>query len=51
VLTPYPFDVDPLVVSFTARLVPRRSYASPEEFLQHFYGGERIFVTHTLSAA
>jgi Protein of unknown function (DUF3891) len=51
VLTPYPFDVDPLAVSFTARLVPRRSYTGPEEFLRHFYGAERIFVTHTLSAA
>jgi hypothetical protein len=51
VLTPYPFDVDPLVVSFTARLVPRRRYTSPEEFLRHFYADERIFVTHTLSAA
>ncbi|MGH7929835.1 MAG: DUF3891 family protein, partial [Candidatus Binatia bacterium] len=50
-LTPYPFDTDPLVVSFTARLVPRRSYTNPEEFLQHFYTAERIFVTHTLSAA
>jgi hypothetical protein len=50
VLTPYPFDADPLVVSFTARLVPKKSYATPEEFLQEFYGAERIFVTHTLSA-
>ena len=37
VLSPYPFDVDPLEVSFPARLVPKKSYSSPEEFLQDFY--------------
>ena len=51
VLSPYPFDVDPLVVSFSARLVPKKSYSNPEEFLQYFYTAERIFVSHTLSAA
>jgi len=51
VLSPYPFDVDPLVVSFSARLVPKKSYANPEEFLQHFYTAERIFISHTLSAS
>ncbi len=51
ILSPYPFDVNPLIVSFPARLVPRRSYADPEEFLRHFYGAERIVVSYTLSAS
>ncbi|MGH7872780.1 MAG: DUF3891 family protein, partial [Candidatus Binatia bacterium] len=51
VLSPYPFDVDPLVVSFSARLVPKKGYSNPEEFLQHFYAAERISVSHTLSAS
>ena len=51
VLSPYPFDVDPLVVSFSARLVPKKSYWNPEEFLRHFYAAERISVSHTLSAS
>ncbi|MGH7488792.1 MAG: DUF3891 family protein, partial [bacterium] len=51
VLAPYPFDVDPLVVSFDARLVPKKSYAGTDEFLRDFYCAERIFITHTLSAS
>ena len=51
VLRPYPFDVDPLEVSFPARLVPKKSYASPEEFLQDFYTAERITISHTLSSS
>jgi hypothetical protein len=50
-LSPYPFDVDPLTVSFTARLVPRRSYSSPEEFLPYFYAAERIWVNHILTSS
>ena len=33
VVTPYPFDVDPLPVSFQARLVPKRRYETQDEFL------------------
>jgi hypothetical protein len=51
VVSPYPFDVDPLVFSFPARLVPKKSYASPELFLDDFYAAERIVVSHTLSAS
>jgi hypothetical protein len=51
VLHPYPFDVDPLMVSFPARLVANKSYSSPEEFLRVFYTAEQIVVTHTLSAS
>ncbi|MBI4525040.1 MAG: DUF3891 family protein [Deltaproteobacteria bacterium] len=50
IVRPYPFDVDPLVVSFPARLVPDRSYGSQEEFLQHFYRADRMTVTYTLHA-
>ena len=50
VVRPYPFDVDPLVVSFPARLVPRRPYKDGEDFLRHFYGAERLMVSYTLVA-
>jgi len=43
--------VDPLVVSFPARLVPNREYKDPEDFLKEFYRAERITVTHTLASA
>jgi hypothetical protein len=51
VVRPYPFDVDPLVISFPARLVPDRPYESQEEFLTDFYGAERVGITYTLHAA
>lgn len=51
VVRPYPFDVDPLVVSFSARLVPKRSYAGAEDFLKEFYSAERITVSYVLGAA
>lgn len=51
VVRPYPFDVDPLVVSFPARLVPKRTYANQEDFLKEFYSAERITVSYVLGAA
>jgi hypothetical protein len=50
ILTPYPFDVDPLEVSFPARLVPKKSYSIAEEFLEDFYAAERITISHTLAS-
>lgn len=50
-VTPYPFDVNPLVVSFPGRLVPNRAYASQEEFLPDFYAAERVTVTYRLHDA
>jgi hypothetical protein len=50
-LHPYPFDLDPLPVSFPARLVPNRPYKDGEDFLREFYRAERITVTHTLASA
>jgi Protein of unknown function (DUF3891) len=51
VLHPYPFDMDPLLVSFTARLVPRRTYKDGEDFLGEFYRAEQITVKHMLASA
>jgi Protein of unknown function (DUF3891) len=51
VVRPYPFDVDPLVVSFPARILPRRSYPSQDDFLHDYYRAERLAVTYTLHAA
>jgi hypothetical protein len=50
VLSPYPFNMDPLVFSFPARLVANRAY-DPEDFLAEFYKAERITITHTLASA
>jgi hypothetical protein len=51
VLHPYPFDMDPLPVSFNARLVPNRTYKDGEDFLGEFYRAEHITVHHTLASA
>jgi hypothetical protein len=51
VLHPYPFDIDPLPVSFSARLVPNRVYKDGEDFLDEFYRAERITLAHTLASA
>lgn len=50
IIRPYPFDVDPLEVSFPARVMPDRPYASPDEFLPDFYRADRITVSYTLHA-
>ena len=50
-VTPYPFDVDPLPVSFQARLVPDRRYETQEEFLQEYYGAERLVVEYMLHSS
>lgn len=49
-IRPYPFDVDPLEVSFPARVMPRRPYSSRGDFLRDFYRAERITITYTLHA-
>jgi hypothetical protein len=48
---PYPFDLDPLTVSFSARLIPNRAYKNPEDFLEEFYRAERLTITHALASA
>jgi hypothetical protein len=51
IVRPYPFDVDPLEISFQGRLVSNRRYRSQEEFLPDFYKAERVDITYTLHAA
>jgi hypothetical protein len=51
VVRPFPFDVNPLKLSFEGRLVPNQRFVDQEEFLQQFYGGERIAINYTLKAA
>jgi hypothetical protein len=51
IVRPYPFDVNPLVVSFTGRLVPNRTYADQGDFLAPFYTAERLTITYRLHAA
>ena len=50
VVRPYPFDTNPLEVSFPARLVRNRPYSGQEEFLRDFYKAERITVSYQLQA-
>jgi hypothetical protein len=50
VVRPFPFDVNPLRLSFEGRLVPNQRFVDREEFLQSFYTGERIPINYTLSA-
>ena len=51
IVKPYPFDVNPLVVSFPGRLIPNRPYANQEDFLPQFYTAERVTMTYRLHAA
>jgi Protein of unknown function (DUF3891) len=49
-VTPYPFDVDPLIVSFQGRLIPKRRYTNQDEFLMEYYRAEKVPVTYSLHA-
>jgi Protein of unknown function (DUF3891) len=51
IVSPYPFDVSPLPVSFEGRLVPNRSYSKQEEYLEDFYKAERVGINYSLKAA
>jgi hypothetical protein len=50
-IKPYPFDVNPLMVSFPGRLIANRPYRTQEEFLRDFYTGERVSITYYLHAS
>jgi hypothetical protein len=50
IVRPYPFDISPLPLSFEGRLLPNRSYARQEEFLEDFYSARRIDIRYSLSA-
>ena len=50
VFRPYPFDIDPLEVSFQGQVLPKRPYASREDFLHHFYRAPRATITYRLHA-
>jgi len=50
IVTPYPFDIDPLPVSFQARLVPKRRYETQDEFLKEYYRAERLMINYSLSS-
>jgi hypothetical protein len=50
IVTPYPFDVDPLPISFSGRLVTNRRFASQDEFLRDYYRAPRVAVDYLLRA-
>jgi hypothetical protein len=45
---PYPFDVDPLVITFPGRLVPNRAYEDQADFLRHYYHAEPVTIAYAL---
>ncbi len=49
-VTPYPFDVDPLIVSFQGRLIAKRRYANQDEFLLEYYRAEKLPINYLLSS-
>jgi hypothetical protein len=51
IVQPYPFDVNPLVLSFPGRLVANRPYSKQEDFLRDFYKAERVSTTYYLYAS
>ena len=51
VVRPYPFDMDPIVISYPARLVTKKAYKDPSDFVSEFYKAERVTITHTLASA
>jgi hypothetical protein len=51
IVHPFPFDINPLRLSFEGRLVPNRPYVRQDEFLQDFYRAERVAINYTLRAA
>lgn len=48
ILRPFPFGSDPLLIPYSARLVPNRSYASQDDFLPYYYKAERIHISLSL---
>ncbi len=48
VVSPYPFDIAPLPVSFQGRLIDKRRYASQNEFLQEYYRAEKLAINYLL---
>jgi hypothetical protein len=51
IVRPYPFGVAPLKISFQGRLVPDKVFRDEQEYLEHFYKGERVTVTYSLEPA
>lgn len=47
-MRPYPFDIDPIPISFQGRVLPNEPFATQEEFLDIFYGAPRFDVSYTL---
>lgn len=50
-VTPYPFDVDPLIVSFQGRLIAKCRYTNQDEFLMEYYRAEKVPITYSLHAS
>lgn len=50
VVNPYPFDSDPLLVSFQGRLISKRRYSNQAEFLEEYYRAERLAINYSLQS-
>jgi hypothetical protein len=51
IVRPYPFDANPLRISFEGRLVPNGPYSDQESFLEDFYKADRMQIDYLLRAA
>jgi hypothetical protein len=47
-VNPYPFDIDPLPLSFQGRVVANRPYTDQKDFLQEYYRAERVMIEYSL---
>src|SRR5262249_6789283 len=51
VIRPYPFDIDPLVFTFPAKLIPNQKLDTQEDFLRAYYRAEQRMVTYSLHSS
>jgi hypothetical protein len=50
IVRPYPFDTDPLPITFQGRVVPKRRFESQDAFLEEFYAAPPVTVSYSLHA-
>jgi hypothetical protein len=50
IVRPYPFAIDPLVIAFTGRIVPRRRFDNRSQFLREFYTARPAVVIYRLNS-
>lgn len=51
IVRPYPFSVDPVIVTFPAKILPKRSYDDRSTFLRDYYTARPVVATYYLRRA